>query len=217
MKDLLKKLHKASNEAKSVTKEKKSGGMNFEPLLADKVKEVAMKAFIENKLYPICNYETHIKDNFVMIVCNMKIYNVENPNEFIEVNGSSGYGKLDRYGTGNGMTYSQKYAYLAALNLKTGIKDEDGYNFELNENTTSKQKPNLKVVTTDKNFVDDWISKMNEVAKYAKSQNDYEKRIMPLREEYQTELHQISTDLVSQQRIDDAESKLKQQINMRYE
>tara|TARA_R100000664_G_C2744453_1_gene132444 strand:+ start:608 stop:1234 length:627 start_codon:yes stop_codon:yes gene_type:complete len=78
-------------------------------------------------------------------------------------------------------------------------------------------KPNLKVVTTDKNFVDDWISKMNEVAKYAKSQNDYEKRIMPLREEYQTELHQISTDLVSQQRIDDAESKLKQQINMRYE
>ena len=38
------------------------------------------------------------------------------PNQFIEVKGSSGYGKLDKYGTGNGMTYSQKYAFLAALN-----------------------------------------------------------------------------------------------------
>ena len=36
-----------------------------------------------------------------------------------------------------------------------------------------------------------------------------------IREEYQTELHQISQDLVLQQRIDDAETLAKQEINNR--
>jgi hypothetical protein len=40
---------------------------------------------------------------------------------------------------------------------------------------------------------------------------------MPLREKYQNELHQISNDLVLQQKIDDAESQIKQEITMRYE
>ena len=128
MKEVLSKLHKACEEAGNVKKGERVRGMHFNPLLADDVKAVAMKAFLNNKLYPVCNYETHINDGFVMIICNLTIYDIENPNQFIEVKGSSGYGKLDKYGTGNGMTYSQKYAFLAALNLKTGIKDEDGYN-----------------------------------------------------------------------------------------
>ena len=50
-----------------------------------------------------------------MINCDMKIVNVDKPNEFIEINGSSGFGKLDKYGTGNGMTYAQKYAFISWL------------------------------------------------------------------------------------------------------
>ena len=34
---------------------------------------------------------------------------------------------IDKFGTGNAMSYSRKYAFLNLLNLKTGIKDEDGY------------------------------------------------------------------------------------------
>ena len=36
-------------------------------------------------------------------------------------------GKIDQFGTGNAMSYSRKYAFLNLLNLKTGIKDESGY------------------------------------------------------------------------------------------
>jgi len=36
-------------------------------------------------------------------------------------------GAIDKFGTGNAMSYSRKYAFLNLLNLKTGIKDEDGY------------------------------------------------------------------------------------------
>ena len=36
-------------------------------------------------------------------------------------------GNLDKFGTGNGMSYAKKYAFLNALNLKTGLDNEDGY------------------------------------------------------------------------------------------
>ena len=36
-------------------------------------------------------------------------------------------GNLDKFGTGNGMSYAKKYAYLNALHLKTGLDNEDGY------------------------------------------------------------------------------------------
>ena len=93
MKEVLSKLHKACEEAGNVKKGERVRGMHFNPLLADDVKAVAMKAFLNNKLYPVCNYETHINDGFVMIICNLTIYDIENPNQFIEVKGSSGYGK----------------------------------------------------------------------------------------------------------------------------
>ena len=227
MKEVLSKLHKACEEAGNVKKGERVRGMHFNPLLADDVKAVAMKAFLNNKLYPVCNYETHINDGFVMIICNLTIYDIENPNQFIEVKGSSGYGKLDKYGTGNGMTYSQKYAFLAALNLKTGIKDEDGYNnVEPLIVETSKPTPKLHIFTNkpeksyDQNFnadefVKEWIEKMTKQAENSVSQGAYEKGMQSFREDYIKELQQISTDVVLQAQIDEAENTLKQQITNR--
>jgi len=227
MKEVLSKLHKACEEAGNVEKGERVRGMHFNPLLADAVKAVAMKAFLNNKLYPVCNYETHINDGFVMIVCNLTIYDIENPNQFIEVKGSSGYGKLDKYGTGNGMTYSQKYAFLAALNLKTGIKDEDGYNnVEPLIVETSKPTPKLHIFTNEPQksydkpfnadeFVKEWIGIMTKTADNATTQNIFERNMQTFRQEYQTELQQISTDLMQQARIDEAENTLKINITNR--
>ena len=47
------------------------------------------------------------------------------------------------------------------------------------------------------------------------SQSAYEKGMIPLREEYHKELHHISNDLMLQNKIDEAESRFKQQINER--
>ena len=215
MKEVLSKLHKACEEAGNVKKGERVRGMHFNPLLADDVKAVAMKAFLNNKLYPVCNYETHINDGFVMIVCNLTIYDIENPSQFIEVKGSSGYGKLDKYGTGNGMTYSQKYAFLAALNLKTGIKDEDGY-----EDNITYSKPKIVPIKPIENFnadefVKEWIEKMTKQAQHSVSQNAYEKGMQQFRENYTKELQQISTDLMQQAKIDEAENTLKKTITNR--
>lgn len=64
-------------------------------------------------------------------------------------------------------------------------------------------------------FADEWINKMAMQSKNSVSQSAYEKGMMPLREEYQQELHQISSDLMLQNKIDEAEIKLKNQINER--
>ena len=62
-----------------------------------------------------------------MVVCTMKVYDVDDPTQHILVDGCSAFGNCDKFGTGNAMSYSRKYAFLNLLNLKTGIKDEDGY------------------------------------------------------------------------------------------
>ena len=35
-------------------------------------------------------------------------------------------GKLDKFGTGNAMSYARKYAFLNALNLRTALDNDDG-------------------------------------------------------------------------------------------
>ena len=57
----------------------------------------------------------------------MKVHDVDDPTQFVLVDGCSAMGGLDKFGTGQAMSYSRKYAFLNLLNLKTGIKDEDGY------------------------------------------------------------------------------------------
>jgi len=125
--NIYQKLHKAACESRGVVKGKKVQGMHFNPLLHDEVQKVAMESLLNNGLYPICTYDNQLTDNFILVTCNMKIHDVEDPKQFIEVSGCSAMGSLDKFGTGNGMSYAKKYAYLNALHLKTGLDNEDGY------------------------------------------------------------------------------------------
>ena len=162
--NIYQKLHKAACEAGGVAKGKKVQGMMFNPLLHDDVQRVAMEALLNNGLYPICTYKNQLTDNFILVICNMKIYDVEDPKQFIEVSGCSAMGNLDKFGTGNGMSYAKKYAYLNALHLKTGLDNEDGY----------KAKPFNKIPQrsgTDHANVDMNID-MNQVRDAIKSIND---------------------------------------------
>ena len=216
-KNIYQKLKSACEEAGYVKKGEKKAGMPFNPLLADDVKRVAMESLLKNGLYPVCNYTTDIRENFVMINCDMKIVNVEKPNEFIEINGSSGFGKLDKYGTGNGMTYAQKYAFLSALNLKTGIIDEDGYNTEpfKKEITKPISKPTAKPKANTKQLADEWIEVLKKTATHSVSVGKFEQNLNPLRQEYLSDLKQINSDLIQQQRIDQEYISLQKQITTR--
>ena len=135
-KNIYQKLKSASEEARMVKKTQKKGGMNFNPLEHDAVQGVAMEALIKNGLYPYCTYKDfNIQDMFVQTTCKMTIVDVDNPKSFIEIE-THAIAKTDKYGSGNCMSYARKYSFLNALNLRTGMKDdeveakdsEDGYN-----------------------------------------------------------------------------------------
>lgn len=121
--------------------------MNFNPLEHDAVQGVAMEALIKNGLYPYCTYKDfNIQDMFVQTTCKMTIVDVDNPKSFIEIE-THAIAKTDKYGSGNCMSYARKYAFLNALNLKTGMKDdeveakdsEDGYNADPLYKATAKE------------------------------------------------------------------------------
>ena len=154
-KNIYQKLKSASEEARMVRKTQKKGGMNFNPLEHDAVQGVAMEALIKNGLYPYCTYKDfNIQDMFVQTTCKMTIVDVDNPKSFIEIE-THAIAKTDKYGSGNCMSYARKYAFLNALNLRTGMKDdeveakdnEDGYNaqplYKKNNLTTTKKKISL--------------------------------------------------------------------------
>ena len=138
--NIYQKLHDACLSAKSVKKGAKANGMHFNPLLHDDVQAVATQALLDNGLYATCNYLTEIVPNIkqVMVVCTMKVYDVDDPTQHILVDGCSAFGNCDKFGTGNAMSYSRKYAFLNLLNLKTGIKDEDGYEPKPFEDSTEQ-------------------------------------------------------------------------------
>ena len=146
-KNIYQKLKSASEEARMVKKTEKKGGMNFNPLEHDAVQGVAMEALIKNSLYPYCTYKDfNIQDMFVQTTCKMTIVDVDNPKSFIEIE-THAIAKTDKYGSGNCMSYARKYAFLNALNLKTGMKDdeveakdsEDGYNADPLYKATAKE------------------------------------------------------------------------------
>ena len=127
MKNIYQKLHQACLNAGGVKKGEKVKGMHFNPLLHDAVQEVATQALLDVGLYPTCNYKTESHQDHVMITCFMTVSDVDKPEDKIEISGCSAMGGLDKFGTGQAMSYSRKYAFLNLLNLKTGIKDDDGY------------------------------------------------------------------------------------------
>jgi hypothetical protein len=145
-KNIYQKLHDACLSAGSVKKGAKANGMHFNPLLHDDVQATATQALLDNGLYATCNYLTEIVPDIkqVMVVCTMRVYDIDDPTQHILVDGCSAFGNLDKFGTGNAMSYSRKYAFLNLLNLKTGIKDEDGYEakpFEQNSSEQSVEEP----------------------------------------------------------------------------
>jgi hypothetical protein len=149
--NIYQKLHKAACEAGGVAKGKKVPGMHFNPLQHDEVQKVAMESLLNNGLYPICNYTNEIKENFVMVTCTMRIHDVENPESYVDISGCSAMGNLDKFGTGNGMSYAKKYAFLNALNLKTGLDNDDGYKaqpFKPNNTKPTNNIPQTKVSGT---------------------------------------------------------------------
>ena len=151
--NIYQKLHDACLSAKSVKKGAKANGMHFNPLLHDDVQAVATQALLDNGLYATCNYLTEIVPNIkqVMVVCTMKVYDVDDPTQHILVDGCSAFVNCDKFGTGNAMSYSRKYAFLNLLNLKTGIKDEDGYEPKPFEDSTeqSVEEPTYMDETID--------------------------------------------------------------------
>jgi len=163
--NIYQKLHDACLTAGSVKKGAKANGMHFNPLLHDKVQEVATQALLDNGLYATCNYLTEIVPNIkqVMVVCTMRVYDVDDPTQHILVDGCSAFGNLDKFGTGNAMSYSRKYAFLNLLNLKTGIKDEDGYEplpFEEDSQERSVITTRPETITTlgeEPTYLDDTI------------------------------------------------------------
>ena len=166
-KNIYQKLHAACLSAGAVKKAAKANGMHFNPLLHDKVQEVATQALLDNGLYATCNYLTEIVPNIkqVMVVCTMKVYDVDDPTQHILVDGCSAFGNLDKFGTGNAMSYSRKYAFLNLLNLKTGIKDEDGYEAKPFEEYSTEQS------VEEPTYMDDTID-VEEMKRALKSTNN---------------------------------------------
>ena len=150
--NIYKKLFNACNTASSVKKSGKVKGMHFNPLLHDDVLRVSMDALLSNGLYPTCSYVTDINDKCVIVTCTMKINDIEAPDNFIVIDGCTAMGGLDKFGTGNAMSYARKYAFLNALNLKTGLDLEDGYN-----TTPFKEIPKAKANGTDPTYLDETI------------------------------------------------------------
>jgi hypothetical protein len=66
-----------------------------------------------------------------------------------------------------------------------------------------------------KDVADEWIGVMQNAAQNETSVGKFEKNLNPLRKEYLSELHQINSDLIQQQRVDQEEVSLHKQITNR--
>ena len=210
MSNIYEKLSKASQEADKVIKAPKKTGLHFNPLLHDAVQKVAMDALNKHGLYPVCNYENTVTDKYVFIKCEMTIHDTTSK-EYVLIQGCSAFGNLDKYGTGNAMSYSRKYAFLNALNLETGLDNDDGYKAKpFKAPTVSAAKPIPKVDTTK--LANDWIAKLKDVAKLSATPNKFENNIQIQMKEFESELKQISFDPVEDLRVETEYTKLKSQI-----
>ena len=144
----------ANAQGKFVKKDDKKNGMHFNPLSHDAVQKVSTKALSDEGLYSVCSYKNFfIQDGFVCTTCTMKIIDIDSK-DFIEIE-THAIAKADKYGSGNAMSYARKYAFLNALNLRTGLEDdqeeaidsEDGFPAEPLIIETNDPVPNLYIET----------------------------------------------------------------------
>ena len=185
-KNIYQKLHAACINAGGVKKADKVSGMRFNPLLHDAVQEVATQSLLDQGLYVTCNYltETVESRNMVMCVCTMRVHDIDDPKSFIIVDGCSALGKMDQFGTGNAMSYSRKYAFLNLLNLKTGIKDEDGYaatSFEKNSSEPSVEaEPTYTDETVDVDQIKDELKDTKTLTEFNAVKTKYREQVQYL-------------------------------------
>ena len=183
--NIYQKLHDACLSAGSVKKGTKANGTHFNPLLHDDVQTTATQALLDNGLYATCNYLTEIVPNYkkVMVVCTMRIYDVDDPTQHILVDGCSSFGDISMFGTGQAMSYSRKYAFLNLLNLKTGIKDEDGYNavpFEQNSVEQSIEEPTYTDDSIEVESIKDEIKSAKNIKEFNNLAEKYSNHIQYL-------------------------------------
>ena len=185
-KNIYQKLHSACLQAGAVKKADKVKGMHFNPLLHDAVQEVATQSLLDNNLYVTCNYLTEVMDktDAVMVVCTMKVHDIDDPTSFVIVDGCSAMGGIDAFGTGKAMSYSRKYAFLNLLNLKTGVKDEDGYEAKPFNKISKEKSEETSPVFLDKNVDGE------EIKKYVGSVKTY-KEYYSLAEKYKHEIQYL--------------------------
>jgi|TARA_B100000029_G_scaffold143304_2_gene138524 hypothetical protein len=127
-KSIYEKVLDVMQQVGKVEKSAKKNGMHFNPIEHDQVTKVIRKALIENKLLAIPKYlNQRTIENYFYTECNLTLINVENPREKIEVEGASAFAKIDKYATGNAISYATKYAYLKGFCLETGMDSEDGF------------------------------------------------------------------------------------------
>ena len=175
--NIYEKLSKASG--KFVKKDDKKNGMHFNPLSHDAVQRVAMKALAEENLYPYCTYKNFfIQDNYVCTTCVMTIIDLDNTVEHTYPGNADhiviethAIAKADKYGSGNAMSYARKYAFLNALNLKTGLEDEqeeaidseDGFPAEPLTNKKKEEPKQKKVI--DETYIGTELSRVEDKLK----------------------------------------------------
>jgi len=87
---------------------------------------------------------------------------------------------------------------VVGLNAVIGVKDKK-----------IEKKKSIKEIA------DEWIGVMQNAAQNETSVGRFEKNLNPLRKEYLSELHQINSDLIQQQRVDQEEVSLHKQITNR--
>ena len=76
---------------------------------------------------------------------------------------------------------------------------------------TTQKKPAV-LESNKEQLSDGWISQLRNVAALSKSQNDFEKKLNPMRAEYKDDLISISLDPIQQLRVTTEYDKLKIQI-----
>lgn len=76
-------------------------------------------------------------------------------------------------------------------------------------------KPTAKPKANTKELADEWIEVLKKTATHSVSVGKFEQNLNPLRQEYLSDLKQINSDLIQQQRIDQEYISLQKQITNR--
>jgi len=84
-----------------------------------------------------------------------------------------------------------------------------------NKKELPKLKPTAKPKANTKELADEWIEQLKKVAQHSVSVGKFEQNLNPIRQEYLSDLKQINSDLIQQQRIDQEYISLQKQITNR--